>query len=67
MDLVDYECLDLVLGNVISILFRAKMLIIDHLIDFALALEKYKAVQIFPCRKIKIRRTTTFIWGNLIP
>ena len=36
------------------------MPITDYLRDFVLVLEYHKAVQIFPCRKIDMRRIANF-------
>ena len=39
---------------------RVEAPITDHLREFALGLEKYKAVQHLSCGKIEIKRTTIF-------
>jgi hypothetical protein len=40
---------------------RVEVPITDYLRDYAPNLEKYKAVQIAPCRKIEIMRTAIFL------
>ena len=45
-------------GN--AIIIRVEAPITDHSRDYAPNLEKYKALQIFPCKKIEIRRIAKF-------
>jgi hypothetical protein len=40
---------------------RVEVPITDHPRDFAPNLEKYKAAQILPCRRIEIKRTANFL------
>jgi hypothetical protein len=43
-----------------EVALRVEAPITNHLRDFAPNLEKYKAVHIFPFRKIELRRTVNF-------
>jgi hypothetical protein len=47
-------------GNVPCYL-RVEAFITDHLRDYAPCLEKYEAVEFFPCKKIKISRIANFL------
>ena len=49
------------MGNYVTWRWRVEVPITDHLRDYAPNLEKYKVVQISPCRKIGIMRTAIFL------